>query len=106
MEEPTKWLALLPWVEYLYNTIKHSVIKTTPFKVVYGRPPPTLIPYESQTTNNEMVDNLLKQCDKALIFLRKNATKNAELNETIGRCKTPRYDITSERIGFGKTVTL
>lgn len=37
---PRYWLEWLPWVEYCYNTLFHSALRTTPFTVVYGRAPP------------------------------------------------------------------
>lgn len=36
---PRKWLELLPWAEYCYNTSLHSTLHTSPFRVVYGRDP-------------------------------------------------------------------
>ena len=33
---PKEWLKWLPWAEFCYNTSWHSVIKKTPFEVVYG----------------------------------------------------------------------
>jgi hypothetical protein len=42
---PRQWLQRLPWVEYCYNTSFHSSLLSTPFKVVYGREPPSLRAY-------------------------------------------------------------
>jgi hypothetical protein len=42
---PRHWLQRLPWVEYCYNTSFHSSLLSTPFKVVYGRKPPSLRAY-------------------------------------------------------------
>lgn len=38
-ERPWQQVRWLPWVEYCYNTVFHSATSTTPFAVVYGRPP-------------------------------------------------------------------
>lgn len=43
---PKQWLRWLPWAEYCFNTAFHSALKTTPFKLVYGRNPPSLVTYE------------------------------------------------------------
>jgi hypothetical protein len=38
------WIQWLPWAEFCYNSY-HTVLKCSPFKVVYGRDPPVLISY-------------------------------------------------------------
>jgi hypothetical protein len=45
-DRPKNWLRWLPWVEYCYNMSYQSALKTTPFEVVYGRAPPTLLSYQ------------------------------------------------------------
>jgi hypothetical protein len=39
-DRPRQWLRWLPWAEYCFNTSFQTSLKTTPFKVVYGRDPP------------------------------------------------------------------
>jgi transposase InsO family protein len=46
-DRPRSWLEWLPWAEYCYNTSYHSALKTTPFQVVYGQPPPGIPPYHT-----------------------------------------------------------
>ncbi|GKA56430.1 ty3-gypsy retrotransposon protein [Tanacetum coccineum] len=51
-EQPVKWSSYLPWAEYSYNTGYHTSTGTTPFSVVYGREPPSLLPYVMGETKN------------------------------------------------------
>lgn len=39
-EAPHTWSKWLPLAEWWYNTTFHSSIKSTPFEIVYGQPPP------------------------------------------------------------------
>ena len=59
-DRPHTWLECLPWAEYCYNTSYHSALRTSPFQVVYGRPPPALIPYTAGSARTETVDALLQ----------------------------------------------
>ncbi|KAL5751080.1 hypothetical protein ACOSP7_025683 [Xanthoceras sorbifolium] len=43
--QPKDWMKWLTWAEYCYNTSWHTTIKMSPFEVVYGCPPPTLLSY-------------------------------------------------------------
>jgi hypothetical protein len=45
-DRPRQWLRWLPWAEYTYNTAYQSSLQETPFRVVYGRDPPTIRSYE------------------------------------------------------------
>jgi hypothetical protein len=56
---PRSWLERLPWVEYCYNTSYHSSLKTTPFQVVYGRPPPAIPQYQTGSAAADTVDEML-----------------------------------------------
>jgi transposase InsO family protein len=64
------WLEWLPWAEYCYNTAFHSALQTTPFQVVYGRPPPALIPYEPASARTATMDTLLQDRDAFLADVR------------------------------------
>lgn len=69
---PTKWMDWLSWAEYSYNTSFHSSLKTTPFEVVYGRPPPRLLPYSPGISKLDAVDIALRTRDQILQSLRQN----------------------------------
>ncbi|GJZ53419.1 transposon ty3-G gag-pol polyprotein [Tanacetum coccineum] len=71
-DQPKKWLDWLPWAEYSYNTSVHSSTKLSPFQVVYGRPPPRLVPYVPGTTKVQVVDEYLGDRDALLRQLRAN----------------------------------
>lgn len=45
-DRPRQWLRWLPWAEYTFNTAYQSSLKDTPFRVVYGRDPPSIRSYE------------------------------------------------------------
>lgn len=42
------------------------MLRTTPFEVVYGRPPPALLPYEPSSARTDTVDALLRNRDTFL----------------------------------------
>lgn len=55
-ETPHSWSKWLPLAEWWYNTTYHSAIKSTPFEVIYGQPPPTHLPYlPDRTEHNEAI---------------------------------------------------
>lgn len=56
----------MAWVEYTYNTNWHSTLKTTPFAVVQGRDPPTLLTYLPGPARMEAVGNELLARDQVL----------------------------------------
>ncbi|XP_028201957.1 mediator of RNA polymerase II transcription subunit 15a-like [Glycine soja] len=45
-DHPKTWFEMLPWAQLWYNTSFHHNIGMSPFKAVYGRDPPSVIPYE------------------------------------------------------------
>ena len=49
-EQPKNWSYWVSWAELWYNTSYHVSIGTTPFEVVYGRKPPTIIRFTQGET--------------------------------------------------------
>jgi hypothetical protein len=45
LEKQTQWAQWLPLVEWWYNTSYHTTTCMTPFEVVYGKKPPSIISY-------------------------------------------------------------
>ena len=71
-DRPQHWVRLLPWAEYSYNTSYHSSIKMTPYQAVYGRMPPSVIPYVMGSSKIAAVDELLVERDALLRQLKQN----------------------------------
>jgi hypothetical protein len=46
-DRPRNWVRWLPWAEYIYNTAFHTALGDTPFRLVYGRDPPSIRSYEA-----------------------------------------------------------
>lgn len=44
-----EWCRWLLWVEFCYNTLLHSSCRMTPYRVLYGKDPPTLLTYVPET---------------------------------------------------------
>ncbi|GJS64186.1 putative mitochondrial protein [Tanacetum coccineum] len=65
--------------EYWYNTSYHTSSKATPFKILYGRDPPKIIPYETSSAPTFEVDKYLKERDRVLDDLRKNLLKSQQI---------------------------
>jgi hypothetical protein len=60
------WLWWLPWAEFCYNPSYQTAIRCSLFKVVYGREPPALLPYQPGSSNIAAVDTQLQARDELL----------------------------------------
>jgi hypothetical protein len=78
-DRPRAWVDWLAWAEYCYNTSYHSALRTTPFEVVYGRPPPAMLPYEPGTARSETAGDLLRTRDDILAEARQRLLQAQQL---------------------------
>lgn len=69
-EQPAKWYMWLSWAEFWYNTSTHTATGSTPFEIVYGRPPPSIIQYLPGETQVDSVAAVLSDRDEALRQLK------------------------------------
>jgi hypothetical protein len=69
LKQRAKWLS---WVKYCYNTGFHSATKRTPFEIVYGRPPPSLLPYIPGTIRSTAVEDALVAWDELVREVRQH----------------------------------
>jgi hypothetical protein len=80
-DQPWAWVDWLSWAEYCYNTSFHTALQTTPFEVVYGRPPPPLLSYSLGTSRTEAADTLLRNRDDILTEVRQHLLQSQELSK-------------------------
>ncbi|XP_050878446.1 uncharacterized protein LOC127082247 [Lathyrus oleraceus] len=66
-----KWVALLPWAEYHYNTSVHTASGLSPFQVMFGKLPPSISPYIAGSSSIDACDSVLQSRDEILHLLPK-----------------------------------
>ena len=71
-DKPKHWVRWICWAEFCYNTSWHSAIQKTPFEVVYGREPPSLLTYVPGTAKVATVEIELMKRDQILKDLKEN----------------------------------
>jgi hypothetical protein len=59
LENQNKWAQWLPLIEWLYNTSYHTTTHKTPFEVVYGHKPPSVLSYLPGVSKVQAVDQTL-----------------------------------------------
>jgi len=69
-DRPRQWLRWLPWAEFTYNTAYNTALGDTPFRVVYGRDPPSLRMYDPGEIRVPAVARSLAERDELLADVR------------------------------------
>lgn len=66
-DRPRQWLCWLPWAEFGYNSSYQASLKTSPFRVVYGRDPPTIAAYGPGDCKLPVVEQQMMERDEFLV---------------------------------------
>lgn len=69
-ETPTSWSQWLGLAEWWYNTTFHSVIRSTPYEIIYGQPPPLHLPYLPGESSTPIVDFSLQKREEVINMLK------------------------------------
>jgi len=77
-DQPKSWSNWIPWAEFWYNTTYHVSIGKTPFEVVYGRQPPSILRFLSNETKVAAVALELSERDEALKQLKAHIQRAQE----------------------------
>lgn len=69
---PRSWVKWLAWAKWCFNTSYHTSSRFSPFELVYGYPPPHMVPYEVGSITIDSVEQSLIKRDKVLAVLKCN----------------------------------
>lgn len=69
-DRPRQWVRCLTWAEYIYNTAFQTALRDKPFRVVYGRNPPTIRSYEPGETRVAAVAKTIAERDEFIADIR------------------------------------
>ncbi|CAM8910737.1 unnamed protein product [Rhodiola kirilowii] len=110
-EQQCKWVKLLPWVEFWYNTSYHTATNTTPFQTLYGREPPRLVPYEHGSSPLQHIEATLLERDQALKEVKRQLQRSQQAMKV--QADQKRHDVSYKvgdyvyvRLQSGKQITV
>jgi hypothetical protein len=72
LEKQNQWAQWLPLTEWWYNTSYHTSTCITPFEVVYGQKPPSVLSYLLGASKVQVVDQTLTAREAILHTLKEN----------------------------------
>ncbi|GKC72761.1 retrotransposable element Tf2 [Tanacetum coccineum] len=100
-EKPKAWAKWVNLAEYWYNTTYHTYLKTTPYKVLYGQPPPNPIAYVQGQCLVDAVDRTLAAREAMIQLLQFHLERAQQRMKGIAAAK-----IKDKEYGMGDWVYL
>ena len=82
VDQPRSWASWIPWAEFWYNTTFHGSTGVSPFEVVYGRKPPSVVQFVPGEVRVPTVAIELQDRDEALKQLRSHLSHAQALMKT------------------------
>jgi hypothetical protein len=73
-DKQTQWFKWLPLAEWWYNTSFHTLTKMTPFMLLYGYHPPSIISSLKEKSKVQVVEDHIEHQQQVLQFLKDNLT--------------------------------
>ena len=92
-DRPRNWVRWLPWAEYVYNTSFHTALRDTPFKLVYGRDPPSICSYDKGNIRIAAVAQSMVERDEFLEDVKDRLQQAQQHAKNI-------YDKSHREVGF------
>lgn len=71
----SRWGKFVALAEWSYDTAVHSATGQSPYQIIYGKPPPSILHYLLGSSTIEAVDQLLSECQAMLRTLHRKLLK-------------------------------
>ncbi|XP_052297225.1 uncharacterized protein LOC127902358 [Citrus sinensis] len=71
-DKPRKWVSLLSWAEFSYNSHFHSGLKMSLYQVLFVRSPPTIPHYAKGSTSIQALEDIILERNTLLQSLKAN----------------------------------
>ena len=69
-ETPSSWSKWLSLAEWWYNTTFRTAIRSTPYEIVFGQPPPLHLPYLPGESSSSVIYRCLQKREEVIIMLK------------------------------------
>ncbi|KAJ9558566.1 LOW QUALITY PROTEIN: hypothetical protein OSB04_013180 [Centaurea solstitialis] len=92
IDQPCLWARWIPWAEFWYNSTFHGSMGRSPFEIVYGHKPPSVVQFFPGKIRVEAVGEELRDRDEALKQLKSHLANAQSIMKE--QCDRKRRDIT------------